>query len=316
MDRLAGNVVLFGELSTWLKPLWLVGVGALIAVAALFLAYGLLRLLFPKVAAIALTTTKEVLAQPLFYVVLTVGAFAIIAFPFVPYYTFGEDVKVVKDTGLTVIMLLGIILAVWTASVSISEEIEGRTALTLLSKPISRRQFVIGKFLGIIGPTAILFIFLGVMFLASVSYKVVYDARETGYTEPSWLLCRYEMLQVAPGLLLAFLETVVLTSISVAISTRLPMLANLIICFTVYALGHLVPMLVDSPLGQFPIVTFMGNLFAVVLPNLDNFNVWVAIAGGRNVPNVYLGLTALYALIYSTAAMFLALALFEDRDLA
>jgi ABC-type transport system involved in multi-copper enzyme maturation permease subunit len=94
-----------------------------------------------------MTTAKESMSQPLFYVVLLLGSFALLAFIFIPYNTFGEDVKVLKDSGLTLIMVLSMIVAVWSASVSVSEEVEGRTALTVLSKPVRRRQFILGKFL-------------------------------------------------------------------------------------------------------------------------------------------------------------------------
>jgi ABC-type transport system involved in multi-copper enzyme maturation permease subunit len=308
--------IVLAALTTWLKPLWLVAVGVVIALAALFALSWLLRLVFPKVAAIAGATAKEALSQPLFYVLLGIGAFALIIFPFVPYNTFGEDIKVIKDSGLTLLMVLSILLALWTASVSVSEEIDGRTALTLLSKPIGRRQFILGKFLGIVGPVVILFIVLGALFLATVSYKVVYDARESALPEPSWQECREEMVQTVPGLVLALMEAIVLASISVAISTRLPMLPNLVICTSIYVLGHLVPMLVKSAIGQFEIVRFVGNFLATILPVLENFNVYTAIATGREVPLIYLAWAGLYCVLFSGVALLLALLLFEDRDLA
>ena len=306
----------FGALITWITPLWLVAIGVAIALAVLLVASRLLRLLVPQVSAIARTTAKEATSQPLFYVVLAIGVFAILVFPFVPYNTFGDDVKVLKDQGLTLIMVLSIFLALWTASVSVADEIEGRTALTVLSKPVGRRQFILGKFMGIIGPVAILFIVLGALFLCSVSYKVVYDARETANPEPSWQECRAEMLQIVPGLGLAFLETVVLASISVAISTRLPMMANLLICGSIYVLGHLVPMLVNTALGQLEYVGFVAQFLATVLPVLDHFNIYTAVATGQDVPLGYLGWAALYCAVYSAVAMLVALLLFEDRDLA
>ncbi len=208
------------------------------------------------------------------------------------------------------------ILALWTASVTIAEEIEGRTALTLLSKPVGRRQFIIGKFLGILGPVVILFIVFGAIFLASVSYKVVYDARETSRSDPTWQECQQEMQQIAPGLALAFMETTVLVSISVAISTRLPMMANLIICAAIYVLGHLVPMLANSALGQIEQVGFIAGLLAAILPVLEHFNIYTAIATGQEVPLAYLGLAGVYCLLYVGLAMMVALLLFEDRDLA
>ncbi len=257
----ASNLLLFGAISTWLKPLWLVVVGFAVGVAVLMLLGALLRWVVPKVAAIGWTTSKEALSQPLFYVLLAIGVFGLLAFPFIPYNTLGEDIKMVKDEGLTLIMVLSIVLALWTASTSVADEIEGRTALTLLSKPVSRRQFILGKFLGILVPVAIMFLILGALFLASVSYKVVYEAKETSATDPTLADCQKEMLQIAPGLALSFMETMVLTAISVAISTRLPMLANLIICAAIYVLGHLMPALANSPtVGRNAFVKFRGRL--------------------------------------------------------
>lgn len=287
-----------------------------LGVIVLVTLYMLLRLLAPKVSAIALAAAKESMGQPLFYMVLLIGAFMLVGFIYVPYNTFGEDIKMLKDSGLTTIMLGAILLAVWSASTSISDEIEGRTALTLLSKPISRRKFVIGKFLGIVGPVVLVHILLGCVLLATVSYKVVYDARETAQLDPTWMQCFNEMIRTVPGMLLSLYETLVMAAISVAMSTRLPMVANLLVCATIYVLGHLAPMIVNSSIGKFPIVEFFGQLIATVLPNLDHFNIQAAIAAGADVPGSYLLWAFVYCFLFCLGALLLALALFEDRDLA
>lgn len=310
------SLFLIGAFITWFRPLSVIAAGLGAVVVLLVVLALLLKLVFPKVAAIARATAKEAMSQPLFFIIMTFGIAALIIFPFIPYNTFGEDVKMLKDSGLTLIILLSLVLALWTASVSVSEEIEGRTALTLLSKPIGRRQFIFGKFLGIVLPVAILFLILGAIFLATISYKVVYDARETSNPEPTSAQCQYEMLMTVPGLVLAFLEVVVLVSISVAISTRLPMLPNLIICFAVYAMGHLIPLLVESSVGQFELVRFFGLLLTAVLPVLDHFNVSASVATGQVVPWSYVGWATIYAALLTTAAILVALLLFEDRDLA
>jgi ABC-type transport system involved in multi-copper enzyme maturation permease subunit len=310
------NLVLFGLSTSWLKPLWLVVLAAVVATGVFALVIAFMNWTVPKVSAIARATAKEAASQPLFYVIMAIGVFGLIFFPFVPYNTFGEDIKMLKDTGLTLIMILTVILALWTASVSIAEEIEGRTALMLLSKPIGRRQFIMGKYLGILGPVVILFIIFGAIFLASVSFKVAYDSRETSRPDPTWQECQEEIWQIAPGLALAFMETAVLAAISVAISTRLPMMPNLIICAAIYVLGHLVPMLVNSSLGQIEQVGFIAGLLAAVLPMLESFNIYTAIATGQQVSLAYLGLAFVYCLLYITFAMLVALLLFEDRDLA
>lgn len=307
--------MLFAVWYNWIRPLWLVGAGAAVVTAAMFAVYFLLVLVAPKVAAIARTTAKEAWAQPLFWVELVPGIILLVLFPFIPYNTFGEDVKVVKDSGLTMIMVLSILLAVWTASVSVADEIEGRTALTLLSKPVGRRQFIFGKFLGVIAPALSMFIVLGAVFLATVSYKVKHEARETSNPEPAWQECQKEMVQVVPGLVLAFLETVTMSSIAVALSTRLSMVPNLLICATIYVLGHLAPVFANA-FGDSRLVAFFGQFIATVLPNLEDFNVQAAVSTGEPIPLVYVGWAAIYCALYSTVAMLLALLLFEDRDLA
>jgi ABC-type transport system involved in multi-copper enzyme maturation permease subunit len=285
-------------------------------ILAIFAVYFLVHLLFPGVSIIALATSKEAVAQPIYLLAMILGAFLLVLYIYIPYNTFGEDVKMFKDSSLMTIMVLAILVAVWTASVSVSDEIEGRTALTLLSKPISRREFVLGKFLGITWANFMMFVILGAWMLLLVSYKVVYDARETSNPEPTWQACNAEMVGIVPGLVLSFMETVVLTAISVAISTRLPMLPNLVICGSIYVLGHLGPLIAQSSAGRNEFVAFFGQLIALVLPVLDHFNVQAAVAGGVYVPPAYLAWAALYCVLYSAIAMLLALILFEDRDLA
>jgi ABC-type transport system involved in multi-copper enzyme maturation permease subunit len=285
-------------------------------ILAIYGVYLLLHWLLPGISTIALATSKEAVAQPIYLLAIIAGVFLLTLYIIIPYNTFGEDVKMYKDSSLMTIMVLAILVSVWTASVSVADEIEGRTALTLLSKPISRREFVIGKFLGISWATFLMFVILGAWMLVMISYKVVYDARETSNPEPNWQLCSTEMIGIVPGLVLAFMEAVVLTAISVAISTRLPMLPNLVICGSIYALGHLGPLLTQSAVGQNEFVAFFGQLIALVLPVLDHYNVQAAVAGGVAVPLNYLAWAALYCVLYSAVMMLLALILFEDRDLA
>lgn len=287
-----------------------------ISVVALFLVYFLIRWLAPRVSIIATATAKEAISQPLYILLLAVGVVALVAYVIIPYNTFGEDVKMLKTSGMVTIKILAIIVALWIASVSISDEIEGRTALTVLSKPVGRRQFILGKFLGIIWPILLMFIILGLVFLLTVSIKVVYDARESSKLTPEWQECYAEVVRIIPGLVLAFFEAVVIASISVAISTRLSMLPNLVICGSIYVLGHLGPLIANSALGKLVFVKFTGQFISVLFPGLDLYEIEGAIAGSSVVPPEYLLTVLLYSTLYCTAAMLLALFFFEDRDLA
>jgi hypothetical protein len=122
-----------------------------------------------------------------------------------------------------------------------------------------------------------------------------------------------------PGLALGFFEVTVLTAISVAISTRLPMLVNLVVCISVFFLGHLTPILVEiTGNGRTnELVSFMAQLFAFVLPSLEFFNAGPSISTGSVIPWGGYVLPAFgYCMLYSGAAILFAFLLFEDRDLA
>lgn len=308
--------------TNWIIPLWIVGVGFVAGCALLWLGVRALSLVAPQIAAVSDATAKETRGQLLFTVVLALGIVGLLFIPFLPFNTFGDDMKVMKDISLKGILLLSLILSVVSASITVNDELEGRTALTVLSKPVSRRQFVVGKWLGVLRTVAALYLVLGAVFLAATSFKTKFEAREMSLPPPNWQRCQTEMLQAVPPVVLAFFETVVVTSISVAASTRLAMIPNLMICATIYIVGHLLPLLVQSSVGKLPIVAFVGQFLSTILPVLEHFDIHAGIASGHDAAMTlvewcdYLGWAAAYCLLYSGIMLLLSLLLFEDRDLA
>jgi len=290
---------------------------------------------FTKTGVLARATCKESIRQPMFFSLMGVSILIMMVNTWIPFFSMGEDTKMFLDCGLATILICSIFLAIWTSSMSIADEIEGKTAMTLLSKPITRRQFIVGKYLGLLQGVVIFMIPLILVFCFLTYYKVGYDMKEAGkpaldlfvwldmsggkteylWFEPTRLAT---VLQILPGLLLIFLEVAVLASISVVVSTRLPMVVNFSIMFAVFVIGHLTPVLVQSSVQheELEFVSFVARLFATVLPQLDAFNMSAYIVTGSIVPPVYLGLTALYGIAYCIAAILLAFILFEDRDLA
>ena len=271
-----------------------------------------------KSLTIAMATAKEAIRQPAFFVLAGIAGFWLIASIFIAYFTFGEDIKMYKDTGLTTISFACLLLALLTASSTVAEEIDGKTAITLLSKPINRRQFIVGKFLGIEIGVLAMFLFLGVLFSLGVAYKYNYDIRESATADAAGRQWN-QVAQVLPGLALGFFEVTVLTAVSVAISTRLPMLVNLVVCISIFFLGHLTPILVAiTGAGQTnELVSFMAQLFSFGLPELEFFNAGPAISTGSVIPWLGYVLPAFgYCVLYSGAAILFAFLLFEDRDLA
>ncbi|MEM6366568.1 MAG: ABC transporter permease, partial [Planctomycetota bacterium] len=270
----------------------------------------------PRVWALALSTAKNEMSQTLYLLLLVLGVVGVIIFSIYPFNTLGEDIRMFKDSSVTLIMVLAMIQAVWSSGTSVSEEIEGRTALTVLSKPVSRRSFLLGKYAGIVMTIAVMFIIIGAFLLLLMSYKPIYDARETSKATPGWDVGFEEIMSTVPVLGLYFMQTMVIAAVAVALATRLPLLANLILCFVIYVIGNLTQPLVASAKGENALVGFFGNLIAVVVPNLNIFNVQSAMDSGNVVPWIYLAGAFNYLLCFAVAIWMVAMLLFEDRDLA
>jgi ABC-type transport system involved in multi-copper enzyme maturation permease subunit len=242
-------------------------------------------------------------------------------------------VKMLKECGLATLLISGALLAVWTAGTSITDEIEGKTAMTLLSKPITRRQFILGKYIGILQSTLWLLVPLAIIFGTLIFYKVGHDQKEMSETISPWFenteiagfnipMPQSERLevvtQVIPGVVLVFFEVAVLGAVSVAIATRLPMVVNLVVCFAIFVIGNLTPMMVSQSelVIRNEAVTFVARLIATAVPSLDAFNVSAAIATETQVLPSYPGTALIYCVTYVTATILFAFILFEDRDLA
>jgi len=304
---LAADDVARGTSSEWAITI-AVGVGLLVCLS--LFAYT------TKAGIIARATTKEAVRQPVFLLCMALAIVILLINTVLPFFSLGEDVKMLKDCSLATILISGLLIAVWTASTSVAEEIEGKTAMTLLSKPINRRQFVLGKYVGILQAILWYMLPLVIVFLGCVYYKVAYDAKEGSKEIPAMAERLAEVTQVLPGLALLFMEIAVLAGISVAISTRLPMVVNLTTCFAIFVVGHLAGILVKVGFTKLEFVYFMAKVIATALPGLEVFNISAAVATGVVVPPVYLGYAALYCACYCTATILLAFILFEDRDLA
>jgi ABC-type transport system involved in multi-copper enzyme maturation permease subunit len=320
-----------------------------LAVDLIVAAFGLLLLVWPKGAAVALSAFREGIRQPMFWLLFGFGVVLMGISPFIPYFTFGEDHKMVEELGYDTIMAMALLFGVLAASMSISEEIEGRTAVTLMSKPVSRRQFLLGKFAGILLAGVAMTVLLGWWFDWVLLYKRWYDrvdpevlpAPVSSYLH-AWMttsgvpdfvrgieLWSMEAGRALPGLVLGFCHVMVLLAVAVSLATRLPMIVNLVICLGIYFGGHLTPVLVGiasdraradngSPVSR--MLLFMAELFNTILPGLDFFGLGTAVTRDSPLDVVpfltYVGSVVLYGVLYTLIVLVFGLILFEDRDLA
>lgn len=147
-----------------------------IAIASVLVVMMLLIIDFrTRAGTIARATVKETIRQPVFILMFAIGGLVTLANVFVPFFSMGDDTKMFIDCGLATVLICGMLLSIWTASLSVADEIEGKTAMTLLSKPINRQDFVLGKYLGILQASWLLVALLGILFFILTYYKFGYD---------------------------------------------------------------------------------------------------------------------------------------------
>jgi ABC-type transport system involved in multi-copper enzyme maturation permease subunit len=300
--------------------------------------------LWPKGGAVALAAFREGVRQPMFYMLFFPTLIFQWIVPLLPYFTLGEDIKMVKELGYDLLTLVSGLFAVIAAGTSISDEIEGRTAVTLMSKPVSRRDFLLGKFSGVFLATLVLIVVLGWSMTWMFLFKDWFEPK-LGQTEktpdPAWVI-RYstriakegaahdaargillwvdEAGTVLPGLVLVSCQVMVLLAIAVALATRLHFIVNFVVCAGFYFLGHLAPILTAVSQNRFALVKFMAGVFDVFMPGLEHFDMSGAVVRDTPLPPgefaLYTANVLLYAVTYSVIALLFGLILFEDKDLA
>src|SRR5215471_7312874 len=99
--------------------------------------------------------------QPIYSMLLLLGIAVLVIFTMLPFFTLGEDAVMFKSVGLDIIMLLVLIVTLFATSRSIYDEIEDRTMLTLMSKPVRKWEVLVGKYLGIVVAAALAIAILG-----------------------------------------------------------------------------------------------------------------------------------------------------------
>jgi len=123
----------------------------------------------------------ELIRQPIFLLLMTASAVFVVYLASLPYFGFGDDPKLVKDSVLAVALLAGLFGAVMSASNTVAREIHAGTALAVLAKPVGRAQFLLAKYAGLAGALAVLtYVNLVAVLLAS---RMAYDA----YGSTDWI---------------------------------------------------------------------------------------------------------------------------------
>ncbi len=207
--------------------------------------------------------------------------------------------KMTKDMGIASIAIFAVLILLFTAASQIPEEIEGRTLYTLLTFPLKRRHYILGKFLGQV---------LIILTIVAVMTVILYVA----------LFVRYKTFDpvMLKGVYTLIIQLSVLASVCVMLSTFAPVNFNIIFCFVLFLAGHTTGYLLALARGMKFLPAKWGLIAAYTLiPNFEYFNLSNELALKADVSFAYLFSITLYGLIYAASMLTIGVAAFRDRQI-
>lgn len=142
--------------------------------------------MFQRFYSIAVNTFLETVRQPIFGIILIATAILLIFNVSLAAFTLDDDDKLLLDLGLCTLMLSGLFLAAFSASSVFSREIENRTVMTVISKPVSRPMFLLGKFAGLAAAMSVAFYISFLVFMLCQRHGVLQTATDP-YDGPVWV---------------------------------------------------------------------------------------------------------------------------------
>jgi Cu-processing system permease protein len=225
--------------------------------------------------------------------------------------TAGQDVKIIKDLGLAATSIFGLFIAIFIGIGLVSKEVERRSIYALLAKPISRPQFVVGKYVGLVLTLAVNVAVMTVALYVVLAYMTLTETPEfrAGWDAPG----------IDPALLkavvLIFLQLAIVTAIALFFSTFSTPILSAALTFGIYVAGHFNADLrnFDRIVDSKPAI-WLARAVYHVLPDLSAFDVKTEVVHGLPVAPGYLASTAAYGALYVVAVLLAATFIFSRRD--
>ena len=283
-----------------------------------------------QIAAIARNTFTELVRQKIFYIILVFALCAIGSSVFMARLTFQEEFQMLKDVCLGAMSIFTSLLAILATANFLPKDLEERTIYNILSKPVPRFVYLLGKLAGII-----LLLFLFTLLMSGVFCLVLWlrEHAVLAETRRQFADARAEELAAAlnaigaatfhasliPGILVIFVKSALLASLTLLISTfATSSLFTIMIAVAIYFIGHLQSTARDYWL-QGTVITWWTRvavgLIALLFPDLQAFNLADDVIAGAAIPlSIFLKTFALgwtYVVVYFAVAAFI----FAGREL-
>jgi len=247
---------------------------------------------------LALNTFREAVRDRVLTAVLVFGGIFVLGAVVTAPLALGEHERVIRDLGLAAISFFSILMIVLLGTGMVYREIERRTIHTILTHPVTRPAFILGKFLGFYATVLLSVLILSAVYLAMV-------AAFAGGVQPDLLIT----------IGLAATEAMIVTSVAILFSTVSSPLLSAVFTFCVYVAGHLAHDILElvkvaKSATLEPVVQFLYLL----LPSLHYFDTRNNILSGVPVPTGQLVWCAEYAVLYSAAVLIVTMVAFSRRD--
>ncbi len=254
-----------------------------------------------RVSAISFNTFREavrdrVLYNLIFFALLMVGAALLFG-----QISIGIERIVLVNLGLTAVSIFGIVIAIFIGIGHVSKEIDKRTLYTVLARPVRRWEFILGKFLGLVGTLVVNTVFMAVGFFLALLYLVHRFQRAD------------EWLRVA--LYFIVLQFVLVTAIALLFSSFSSPLLSAVFAFALFIIGTFAEDLrAFAALAHGP-ARWVASGAAYLVPNFAALNVISSVAHEQPVAGALIAYNTAYALLYAAAAIAAAALIFEHRNL-
>jgi len=249
-----------------------------------------------RIVTLARFTLVEALRERILYVVLlfigVLVASSCVLTPLAP----GAQRKVVIDFGLACIDVLGVLVVLLSGCGLVRREIERRSLEVILTRPVSRFEYLIGKWLGLVVTLAVLVAIMSVTFAVMLHVSGV-----------AW---RVDFALAIVGSLLGL---VVVASLAVLFSTFTSPTLAAFFTLALFAAGHLQDTIVR--LAGDPALARVAAVVRWLVPGLSVFDIRTEVVHNVHVPGAQLAGGVAYALLYATATLYLASLLFRRREL-
>ncbi|MFC2160358.1 ABC transporter permease [Acidobacteriota bacterium] len=251
-----------------------------------------------KIKAIALNTFKEAIRDRILYLLLFFSLASLLFSRLLALLTVGDRIKIITDVGLASISLFGTLMAILMGTGLVFKEIDKKTIYTLLSKPIHRHQFLLGKYFGLV-----LTLFVMLVFMALIFFVIFF--LHTFKIEWSMLL----------AIIYIFLELCLITAVALFFSCFSTPILSSIFSLAFYLIGHLswgLELLIKKMAPGAGKVT--AQILYTFLPDLENLNFKTEIVHHLPIPPQVLLFSTFYGIFYTAFVLFLAILVFRKRD--